>query len=179
MIFILTYIFSPSQPDFLIGFGLFSLLLIVTMTDLKAMIIPDKAIIFFGCYFILIHGIYFYPEMLLDDLAGILFGLGCPIIVWNVNRDGIGFDDIKLFLLLGFIFGPHDILLCIILSCVLGIFYVLIVRLIKFLYSTNIPLRTQSEPVNNKKAIPFAPFISLAAMFTYLWGNLFLSYFNM
>lgn len=163
--FIIVSFYSSTISEYLVGCGLFSLLMIVTITDLKTMIIPDKIIIAFLCYFLVIRGIYFYPNHFEQDLIGCFYGLSCPLCIWLFNRKGLGLGDVKLFALLGFILGSELILLCIILACIFGMLFYLVGTLkIKLMACRSI--------------IPFAPFIALGAFITYLWGGKFLLFFG-
>ncbi len=71
--------------------------------------------------------------------------------------EGMGWGDVKLAALIGFITGFPLVILTIFLAVILGGIVSVILLLFK--------LR------NRKDAIPFGPFLSVAAMVTLLWGN--------
>ena len=68
----------------------------------------------------------------------------------------MGGGDIKLFFMLGLYLGPALGLLHLIISCFVGIFFVVILR---------------------KNKIPFGPAISIGAIITLLWGNEFMTWY--
>ena len=73
-----------------------------------------------------------------------------------LKKESMGGGDIKLFFMLGLYLGPALGLLHLIISCFVGIFFVVILR---------------------KNKIPFGPAISIGAIITLLWGNEFMTWY--
>jgi leader peptidase (prepilin peptidase) / N-methyltransferase len=165
--FILLYVHSSTLSTFLIGSGLFSLLLIVTITDIQSMIIPDKVLIVFLIYFFVIKCSSLAPDLFVQNIMGALLGLLCPFCVWVFYRQGLGIGDIKLFGLLGFVLGSHLIFLCITLSCIFGILSFLSYAVI---WKAMLRRKCHENRSGPQKLIPFAPFISIGALIAYFWG---------
>ncbi len=74
----------------------------------------------------------------------------------KLQRESIGGGDVKLFCLLGFYFGMELGMLHLIISCIMGILFVLFLK---------------------KERIPFAPAISISAWIVVLFGKEILSFY--
>src|SRR5699024_12151219 len=82
-----------------------SMLLIIVVTDIVYMIIPDSILLFFLPLFILLRFVQPLPlwyDSLLEAGAG--FGILCLLIICSIG--GMGGGDMKLFVLIGLVFGP-------------------------------------------------------------------------
>lgn len=130
----------------------------IFFTDLETYIIPD---IFTFCLFSL--GLIYraYTNTLLSGVWGSLFGFGLFFLVWYVSllvykTEGIGFGDVKLMGALGFYFGLMNTIILSYLSFLLGGIIALL------LLATKLKGR--------KDAIPFGPFICVAAGLTAIYG---------
>lgn len=82
-----------------------------------------------------------------------------PILLY---RGGMGWGDVKLAALIGFIVGYPLVFLAMFLAVVAGGITAAILLLLKL--------------KGRKDAIPFGPFLSLAAIVTLLWGNIILNW---
>ena len=93
-------------------------------------------------------------------LGGICIGGGILLLSLFMDmvlkKESMGGGDIKLFFMLGLYLGPALGLLHLIISCFVGIFFVVILR---------------------KNKIPFGPAISIGAIITLLWGNEFMTWY--
>lgn len=100
-------------------------------------------------------------EQLISGLSG-GFTIGGSILLLSLfmdfvlKKESMGGGDIKLFFMLGLYMGPILGLFHLIISCFVGIFFVIILR-------------------NNK--IPFGPAISIGAIISLLWGNHIVSWY--
>jgi len=131
-----------------------SLLIVVSMIDLKHKIIPDGLII---------TGIIIGIILLLQDktvlfnrLIGLGIGLGLFLTI-AVLTNAMGGGDIKLMAVLGLIFGIKGILFIALFSFVIGA--IISVALLT--------LKIKSR----KDEIPFGPFISLSALIYIFYGT--------
>lgn len=98
----------------------------------------------------------------LFSLAGGLCAGGLFLIMALIGekiykKEALGGGDIKLFAAIGAALGIHNILLVIILSSLLGLFYAMPQLLLKRL--------KREDP------IPYGPFLATAAFITFLWGD--------
>lgn len=165
---ILFYYFSLSL-NFIFYALISSVLLVITVIDLKEMIIPDVLVLIILILSIinktLNYFIYGISPQILSSLGGLLLAGGLFLAIVILSKGGMGGGDVTLIASLGFILGYKEILFNIFLSFILGAIISL------FLLITKIKSR--------KDPIPFGPFIILAFFITLLWGeNLVTWYFS-
>ncbi len=148
-LFFLTVYVIGIEQELIIILSLFSLLLIISVTDLVYMLIPNRILI--GFAFLLILECIFVPLVTwIDSIAGcgtIFILLYC---VQRIYPEGLGGGDVKLLSLLGFVVGVKGSFMILFLSscfslCFFGIGIVL-------------------KRIEARKPIPFGPFISLGAI---------------
>lgn len=138
-----------------------STLIIITIIDLKKMIIPDSLVITLLILSLLhtalnyiIHKI---PINFIDSIGGLILASIIFLLIIVISRGGMGVGDATLIGALGFILGVKNILLTIFLSFILGGIISV------FLLATK--LKTKKDP------IPFGPFIVLGFMITLFFGE--------
>jgi leader peptidase (prepilin peptidase) / N-methyltransferase len=142
--------------ELVIALTLISMLVIITVSDLAYMIIPDKVLIFFAGLF-LIERIFIPLFPWWDSLAGAAVGFFLLLLIAVVSKGGMGGGDIKLFAVVGFVLGVKMLLLSFFLSTLFGAFF----GVIGLLLGT----------IKRKQTIPFGPFIALGTLISYLFGN--------
>ena len=155
LLFAVSYYSFGFSWEFAIGIGIVSLLMIILVSDLTYLIIPDEVLIFFSIYFIVCQifnlGIV---GALLKVVSGIfLFAvLYFIMLIGNklLKKECLGGGDIKMMFVFGLILEP----LLGTLSIFLGSFIALPISLIL--------LRKQEE-----KLIPFGPFLLIALAIIY------------
>ena len=132
---------------------LVSILITISVIDLKHKIIPDFLNIFIAAIGILFA--LYDSLIILDRLLGALAGFVLFFAI-ALLTNAMGGGDIKLIAGLGVVFGVEGILFIIFLSFVIGavISVVLLVTKIK----------------GRKDEIPFGPFISAATLIHILWS---------
>lgn len=140
--------------DVFIAWSFLSLLIIITVSDIAYMIIPDKVLLFFTCIFIVFR--IFQPltpwwDSLLG--AGVIFILMLGIAI--ISKGGLGGGDIKLFTVLGLLLGLKLILLTFFLANLIGAIFGIIGVLLGIF--------------KRNKPIPFGPFIACGAIITYFF----------
>lgn len=161
IIYLLLFYKLNFTADFIFYALISSVLIVITIIDLKEMIIPDSLVITILILSIL-HKVSNYilyktPINLLDSIGGLLLAGGLFIIIILVSNGGMGGGDVTLIGSLGFILGIKYIFLTILLSFILGAIISI------FLLITKIKGR--------KDPIPFGPFIILGFMITLFWGE--------
>ena len=92
-----------------------------------------------------------------DAAIGGCIGFGPLLVIALISRGGMGWGDVKLAGLIGLVTGFPLVLIAMFLAIVSGGLIAGILLLLKL--------------KSRKDAIPFGPFLSLAAMITLLWGN--------
>ncbi|WP_408007093.1 prepilin peptidase [Pseudalkalibacillus sp. A8] len=135
---------------------LLSLLLIIFVSDLFFMLIPNKILLFFAP-FIILYRVWIPTDPWWDAWIGSLIGFSLLFLIAVISKGGMGGGDIKLFALLGLMFGWKSILLVLFLASLFGS----IVGISLF----------ATKKVKRKQHIPFGPFIVAAAIVTLFWGE--------
>lgn len=146
------------------GILLFVILLILSLTDLHAWIIPDRLQIA-GCVVFLLTAV-FLPDPLKSILKGLFFGvvlgggmLGVSMVFDRLTgKESLGGGDIKLFFMTGLYLGSAwEILFYLILSCLFGL------ALAAF---------------RKEKRFPFGPAIAAACFMMILYGEKMTSWYT-
>lgn len=162
LLFALSYIRLGLQAELLIALFLISLLMIIFVSDLHYMLIPNKVLLFFLPIFIVLR--LLHPlEPWYDAIIGAAVGYGLIAVIIIVSKGGMGAGDMKLFGLLGIILGWKYILLTFFLSALLGAVIGGGLMLMK--------------KVKRGQAIPFGPFIVFAALISYFDGQHILDWY--
>lgn len=133
-----------------------SLLMIVFVTDITYMLIPNRLLLFFLPLFIIMR-IYEPLRPWYDAIIGAIVGYGLVAIIIIVSKGGMGAGDMKLLGLLGIVLGWKLVLLTFFLAAFLGAIIGGFLMLIK--------------RVKRKQPIPFGPYIVIAAIISYFYGE--------
>ncbi len=152
--------------ELITAFLVVSLLMIVIVSDLNYMLIPNAVLLFFLPLFIFVR-IISPLEPWYDMILGAVLGYVLLALIIIISRGGMGAGDMKLIALLGIILGWQDVLLTFFLAS---------------LYGTVISIALLlTRKWDRKKMIPFGPFIALAALTIYFFGEeiveLYIRYF--
>jgi len=156
--------FSPSSYIFLITFFsfLFSILVVISVYDLRHKVIPDKLVYFyifvsFISIFVNTRGfghLFFIPSLSFF-LAGPVLALPFALIWLFSKGRWMGLGDAKLMLGLGWMLGFYFGLASLVLAFWIGA----IVGLLIMFFSHN--------KINMKTEIPFAPFLIISALIVF------------
>lgn len=142
--------------ELLISLTLISLFMIIVVSDLAYMLIPDKILLIFTGIF-LIERLYMPLTPWWDSLLGALLGFSVLLLIGLASKGGMGGGDIKLFALIGFAAGVKTLLVSFLLSVFLGAVFGVIGLAFKF--------------VSRGKPIPFGPFIAAGTLISYYFGD--------
>ncbi len=147
----------------LVYFVFFASLIVITFIDLEHQIIPD-IITLPGIPLFFLAGVFILKIPFLDSILGILIGGGLLYAIAKgyqllTGRDGMGGGDIKLLAMIGGLLGWQSLIFIVFASSLLGAVAGLITILIK--------------GGDMRYAIPFGPFLSLAAAFYVFFGQSF------
>ncbi|MCL6572082.1 MAG: prepilin peptidase [Bacillus sp. (in: Bacteria)] len=153
--------------EVVVALTLISLFMIIIVSDINYMIIPDKILIWFAGIFLL-ERIFLPLTPWWDSLLGAATGFILLLVIALVSKGGMGFGDVKLYALLGFVLGFKLVLLSFFLSTLYGAVIgglALLFRIVK-----------------RRQPIPFVPFIVAGTLTSYYWGaeiiNLYLQFLN-
>ncbi|WP_286229280.1 prepilin peptidase [Neobacillus mesonae] len=142
--------------ELLVALTLISMFMIITVSDIHYMIIPDKILIWFAGIFLLERIIWPLTPWW-DSLLGAVIGFILLLIIAIVSKGGMGFGDVKLYALLGLVLGTKLVLLSFFFSTLFGAVIGGLALLLKI--------------VKRKQPIPFGPFIAAGTLTAYFWGS--------
>lgn len=153
--------------ELLVALTLVSMFMIIVVSDIHYMLIPDKILLWFAGIFFLERTIWPLTPWW-DSLLGAATGFTLLLVIALVSKGGMGGGDIKLYALLGFVLGVKLVLLSFFLSILFGAVLGGLAQLFRI--------------VKKRQPIPFGPFIALGTLSAYYWGaeiiNLYLRFLN-
>lgn len=144
-----------------------AMLVAITFIDLEHRIIPDELSL--GGLVLGLLTAYWVPGLgLMASVLGAIVGYGFFwLLSWGYfkakGRMGLGGGDVKLLAMLGAFLGPMAVFHIILISSLLG-------SVIGLSYAGILKSRGQSDSLMGV-AIPFGPFLVLAALYVYLLGD--------
>ncbi len=144
---------SPELPVYLL---LASSLLTMSVIDLHHQILPDR-ITLPGIVVGLVASATLLPSGFFPSLIGVLAGGGLFFAIAVLSRGGMGGGDIKLIAMIGAFLGWQAVLLTTFLAAVVG-------------GMVGVAMLTFFDK-DRKHAVPFGPFLSMAAVVCMLWGS--------
>ena len=150
------------QTELIVAWTLISLFIIITVSDLKYMLIPDKILIVFAGIFLL-ERIFIPLTPWWDSFLGAAIGFILLLLIAIISKGGMGGGDIKLFALIGFVVGTKVMLLSFFLATLYGALFGIIGLLFKI--------------VKRGKPIPFGPFIAFGTLTAYYFHETIIQYY--
>ncbi len=136
-------------------------LIVVSMIDLKTMLVPVKL-----CYFAMVAGILlslFVPVISFkDSILGASFGAGIILFIIETyyiftGKEGMGYGDANIMAVIGAFLGWEKVLLTIFFASLIGSVVGIALMVLK--------------GKNSKFALPFGPFLSAGTYITILFGD--------
>lgn len=162
VLFAITPLFTGWEPRMIIGFALVSLMVIITVSDLAYMLIPNKVLLFFTGIFLFL--LFFIDEMeWLDSLFGSAAGFLLLLSIAVLSKGGMGGGDIKLFAVIGLALGVRLTLLALFFSVLYGAVIGYSLILFKF--------------AERRQPVPFGPFIAIGTLTSYFFGEAFIHWY--
>lgn len=156
LLFALCYVKFGFTTELAVALLFVSLLVIINVSDIAYMLIPNKILLFFLP--LLVIGRIVSPlEPWWDSLLGAVVGFSILLLIAVVSKGGMGGGDIKLFFLLGLVLGTIQTLLTLFLASVVGMIVGIIV----------LKVRGQGR----KTPVPFGPSIAVGALIAYFYGE--------
>jgi len=163
VLFALSFYMLGFSVELIVAILFMSLLVIITVSDIAYMLIPDKVLLPFAV--VLLGVRLFIPlEPWWDSLLGALVGFGVLFLIAVVSKGGMGGGDIKLFFVIGLVLGTANTLLTLFLAAFIGSIVGLIV------------LKRTGQ--GRKTPIPFGPSIAVAAVIAYFCGADFVGWYG-
>ena len=156
LLFALCYVKFGFTAELAVALLFVSLLVIINVSDIAYMLIPNKILLFFLPFFIGAR-IISPLEPWWDSLLGAVVGFSMLLLIAVVSKGGMGGGDIKLFFLIGLVLGTIHTLLTLFLASVVGMIVGIIV----------LKVRGQGR----KTPVPFGPSIAVGALLAYFYGD--------
>jgi leader peptidase (prepilin peptidase) / N-methyltransferase len=155
VLFALAYFMLGFSFELVVAILFLSLLVIITVSDIAYMLIPDKVLLPFAIV-LLVCRILIPLTPWWDALLGAVVGFGVLYFIAVVSKGGMGGGDIKLFFVIGLVLGTVNTLLTLFVAAFVGSIIGVII------------LRRAGK--GRKTPVPFGPSIALAAVLCYFWG---------
>ncbi|NBI28001.1 prepilin peptidase [Chengkuizengella marina] len=162
ILFMWIYFITGFSGELMIGLLLVSLSVIITVSDLKYMIIPNKVLLVF-LPFIILARFLFPSQPIWHYVVGFIVGGGVLLLLVIISRGGMGMGDVKLFAIFGLIIGINQIVLALFIASVVGSLIGITLIVLK---------KTQK-----KQPIPFGPYLALGTLITYGYGDEILQWY--
>lgn len=163
LLFALSYLHVGLSIELIVMLSLISMLMIIFVTDLSYMLIPNKVLIFFLPIFVILRVIEPLDPWWTSITGGVVaFVLIALIII--VSRGGMGGGDLKLFTLLGIVLGLKQVLLAFFLACIIGT----IIGVVQLMF----------KKIKRKEHIPFGPYIVMGTIITCFYGDVLLDWYG-
>ncbi|CAG9619508.1 prepilin peptidase [Sutcliffiella rhizosphaerae] len=148
--------------ELVVAWTLISMLIIIVISDLHYMLIPNKILLFFFALFI-VERIFIPYLSITGHLLGLVVGFLIPFLIAVISKGGMGGGDVKLFAVLGFVLGWELVIFTFFLSSLIG----MIAAVIGMLFGK----------VKKGVPFPFGPSIALAAIIVYFKGEALLHWY--
>ncbi len=174
---LLSFSFSTFTFFFIFYAFIFSLLIVISFYDIRHKVIPEKLIFLFILFsFISIfisysnNGLALIFPSSLAFLSGLIYALPFAIL-WLVSKGKwMGLGDTKLILGIGWILGITNSLVALVLAFWIG---AIIGLALIFIY------KNKEKHIGLKTEIPFAPFLIIATLITFLFNISIISLLNL
>ena len=150
------------ELELIIAILFMSLLVIITVSDIAYMLIPDKVLLPIGALLLVLR--LFIPlDPWWDSLLGAALGFGILLLIAMLSKGGMGGGDIKLFFVIGLVLGVSGTLMT--------LFFASLIGSIAGIFMLRIKNQGRKTPV------PFGPSIALGAVIVYFWGDALLGWY--
>lgn len=155
-LFCITPFFMGWNGETVVAFTLISLFIIIIVSDITYMIIPDKILAFFAVLFVIERGLSpLLPWW--NSIAGAVTGFGMLFLIAIISNGGMGGGDIKLFAVIGYVIGAKGMLLAFFFSCFSG-------AIVGIAFMA-------AGKIKKGNPIPFGPFICMGTLIAYFFGE--------
>jgi leader peptidase (prepilin peptidase)/N-methyltransferase len=166
LLFALSYTQRGNDPwELLVALLLVSLCVIVSVSDIVYMRIPNAVLLFFLPLFLLLRAIS-HPLPFLSYVIGAAAGFLVLLLIALIKPGAMGMGDVKLLGVLGFVIGWQYILFILFLSSLIGLLLGIVIML--------------AGKAKWKGSIPFGPSLCAGTLLAYFWGpEIIAAYFSL
>jgi leader peptidase (prepilin peptidase)/N-methyltransferase len=159
IIFASLYLHYGLGSEMVVGDFYFSLFLVLFVIDLEHHLILNT-LVYPSLVVALLFSIFLshleVVPTIADSAIGGAIGLGLFLLIIIVSRGGMGWGDVKMATLIGFVVGYPSVFVALFLAVVVG----------GLVGGLSLVFKAKSR----KQSIPFGPFLSVGAMVTLIWG---------
>ncbi|AOV07603.1 prepilin peptidase [Sporosarcina ureilytica] len=163
ILFALAYGMLGFSLELIVALLFISLLVIITVSDIAYMLIPNKILFPFAIVLVILRIIVPLSPWW-SSIVGAIVGFGVLFVIALLSKGGMGGGDVKLFFVIGLVLGPIQTLLTLFLASLIGTFVGLIIL--------------KKTRKGRKTPIPFGPSIAVAALIVYFWGALIVDWYG-
>ncbi|RNF40937.1 prepilin peptidase [Planococcus salinus] len=162
VLFAASFLIFGFSAELVIAILFVSLLVIITVSDIAYMLIPDKVLLPFAVVLLVLR--FVIPlDPWWNSLVGAVVGFLILFLIAIVSKGGMGGGDIKLFFVIGLVVGLSGSLLTLFFASFIGAI------------AGIIQLRIRKQ--GRKTPVPFGPSIAAAAIIVYFWGDAVLGWY--
>ena len=162
VLFAFAFVQLGFSKELIVAILFISLLVIITVSDIAYMLIPDKILLFFVIPLIAMR-ILSPLTPWWDSILGAVTGFGLLFLIAVLSKGGMGGGDIKLFFVIGIVLGVTETVVTLFLASFIGA--VVGVILLK------------KAKKGRKTPIPFGPSIAVAAIISYFFGKMLVDWY--
>lgn len=148
--------------ELLVSLLFVSMAVIIMVSDLAYMLIPNKVLLFFLPLFIGLR-VLNPLDPWWSPLLGAVLGGGIILLIIILSRGGMGMGDMKLLAVMGVILGWQHTLITFMLACLIGT--IIGVGLIL------------TKKLKRKEPFPFGPSILIAGLIMYYFGEALITWY--
>ena len=162
LLFAFSYTQIGFQLELITALLFISMLMIIFVSDIAYMLIPNKILLFFLPFLIVLR-ILAPLTPWYDAIIGAIVGFGLIALIIIVSQGGMGAGDMKLFGVIGIVLGWKKVLLAFFIAAFLGAIIGGILMVV--------------NKVKKKQPIPFGPYIVVGALVSYFYGEQILTFY--
>lgn len=172
-LFVWTVTYTLDLLSVLFIWSIVSILVVITVYDLRHFIIPDELVVVLtGLVIIYVSyqqwSVGFSLVELLYDFLASLSGAGFLFLLWFIsNGRWIGFGDVKLAIPLGVLVGAPLVFSFIVLSFWVGAAISVFLIGLAYINRGKARLRFAQQQLTMKSAVPFAPFMVASGLIVF------------
>ncbi|WP_078555370.1 prepilin peptidase [Bacillus alkalicellulosilyticus] len=163
LLLLLSYLYFGFTWELAVALLFMSMLVIITVTDISYMLIPDKILLVFAPLFVLLRVFLAPLDPWWDMFVGAGVGFGLLLLIAFVSKGGMGGGDIKLYAVLGLVLGLQNVLLSFFLATFFGALFGAVGMLL--------------GKVKRGKPMAFGPYIVLGTIIAYFYGDLLINWY--
>jgi leader peptidase (prepilin peptidase)/N-methyltransferase len=157
LLFLWVYVHFGITVESLIALTLVSLLVIITISDLTYMLIPNKILLVLFPVLAVLRIVFPGDQAWWSYVLGAVIGGGVIVLIAVISRGGMGMGDAKLLVVCGAVLGLSHIMVAFVLACMIGSLIGGLLLLLKI--------------TKRKQPIPFGPSLALGILISYGYGS--------